>query len=110
MHRAGGRRAMMFVADTGDRSMSKQSDFDTENPFRHPLGLPNGSVRALMTVIVVAVTCANIVTGTAIEPVWTETLMVALAYYFTSRRFLQLPPEVLQKLESDGIVPKEPLP
>ncbi|MDB5389438.1 MAG: hypothetical protein JWM11_5084 [Planctomycetaceae bacterium] len=90
--------------------MSTQSEFDTENPFRHPLGLPNGSVRALMTMIVVAVTCADIVAGNSIEPVWTETLMVALAYYFTSRRFLQLPPEVLQKLESDGIVPKEPLP
>lgn len=90
--------------------MSTKSDFDTENPFRHPLGLPSGSVRALMTLIVVAVTCCDVVTGKDIEPVWTETLMVALAYYFTSRRFLQLPPEVLQRLETDGVIPKEPLP
>jgi hypothetical protein len=90
--------------------MAEQNDFDTENPFRHPLGLPNGSVRALMTMIVVAVTCADIVGGKTMEPVWTETLMVALAYYFTSRRFVQLPPDVLQKLEADGYIPKEPLP
>lgn len=90
--------------------MSAPNVFDAENPFRYPLGLPSGSVRALMTMIVVAVTCADIVGGRPIEPVWTETLMVALAYYFTSRRFLQLPPEVLHKLEADGIVPKEPLP
>jgi hypothetical protein len=91
--------------------MSTQpSLFDTENPFRYPLGLPSGSVRALMTMIVVAVTCTDIIHGNLIEPVWAETLMVALAYYFTSRRFIQLPPDVLGKLESDGYIPKEPLP
>ncbi len=90
--------------------MSTKTDYDTENPFRYPLGLPSGSVRALLTLIVVGVTCTDIVKGLSIEAVWAETLMVALAHYFTSRRFVQLPPETLRRLEDDNIIPKEPLP
>ncbi|MES2794105.1 MAG: hypothetical protein V4719_31110 [Planctomycetota bacterium] len=90
--------------------MATKTDYDTENPFRYPLGLPSGSVRALLTLIVVGVTCTDIVKGIAIKAVWAETLMVALAHYFTSRRFVQLPPELLRKLEADDIIPKEPLP
>lgn len=90
--------------------MSTKTDYDTENPFRYPLGLPSGSVRALLTLIVVGVTCTDIVKGLEIEAVWAETLMVALAHYFTSRRFVHLPPELLRKLEEDDIIPKEPLP
>ncbi len=90
--------------------MSTKTDYDTENPFRYPLGLPSGSVRALLTLIVVGVTCADIVKGLPIEAVWAETLMVALAHYFTSRRFIQLPPEMLRKLEADDVIQKEPLP
>ena len=30
-------------------SMATQTDYDTEEPFRYPLGLPSGSVRALLT-------------------------------------------------------------
>ena len=33
---------------------------------------------------------------------WTETLMIALAHYFTSRRFVRLPPEVIDHLEKEG--------
>jgi hypothetical protein len=90
--------------------MSTKTDYDIENPFRYPLGLPSGSVRALLTLIVVGVTCTDIVKGLEIEAVWAETLMVALAHYFTSRRFVQLSPEMLRKLEDDDIIPKEPLP
>ena len=90
--------------------MSTKTDYDTENPFRYPLGLPSGSVRALMTLMVVGVTCSDIIHARVIEPVWAITLMVALAYYFTSRRFVQLPPEVLRKLKADNIIPNEPLP
>lgn len=90
--------------------MSTKTDYDTENPFRYPLGLPSGSVRALLTLIVVGVTCTDIIKGLSIEAVWAETLMVALAHYFTSRRFVQLPPETLRKLEDDNVIPKEPLP
>jgi hypothetical protein len=87
-----------------------KTDYDTEEPFRYPLGLPSGSVRAILTMIVVAVTCSDILNGRPIEPVWAETLMVALAHYFTSRRFIQLPPDVLRRLETDRVIPKEPLP
>ena len=90
--------------------MSQKTDYDTENPFRYPLGLPSGSVRALLTLIVVGVTCTDIVKGLSIEAVWAETLMVALAHYFTSRRVVQLPPAMLSKLEAAEIIPKEPLP
>src|SRR5438105_1135441 len=87
-----------------------KTDYDTEEPFRYPLGLPSGSVRALLTMIVVAVTCSDILNGRKIDPIWAETLMVALAHYFTSRRFVQLSPEVLRRFEAEGVITKEPLP
>ena len=90
--------------------MSTKTDYDTENPFRYPLGLPNGSVRALQTLIVVGVICTDIVKGLDIKAVWAVTLMVALAHYFTARRYVQLPPEMIRKLEDSGIILKEPLP
>lgn len=90
--------------------MATKTDYDTEEPFRYPLGLPSGSVRALLTMIVVAVTCSDILNDRKIDPVWAQTLMIALAHYFTSRRFIQLPPELLRRFESEGVIPKEPLP
>lgn len=90
--------------------MSTKTDYDTEEPFRYPLGLPSGSVRAMLTMIVVAVTCSDILNGRKVDLVWAETLMVTLAHYFTSRRFIQLTPEMLRRLETEGIVPKEPAP
>ena len=90
--------------------MSTKTDYDTENPFRYPLGLPSGSVRALLTLIVVGVICTDIVKGLEIEAVWAQTLMVALAHYFTSRRLVHLSQPMLRKLEDEDIIPKEPLP
>ena len=47
---------------------------------RHsPLGLPSGSIRALLTFLIVAVVIAQIVRGQQVELLWTETLMIALA-------------------------------
>lgn len=89
---------------------TKPTDYDTENPFRYPLGLPNGSVRALLTLIIVGVICQDVVAGKNLEPVWVEALMVALAHYFTTRRFVRLPPETLSRLEAEGVIQKEPLP
>jgi hypothetical protein len=60
---------------------------------RPPLGLPSGSVRALLTLLIVAVVMAQVVRGREVEPLWTETLMIALAHYLTSRRFLHLVPD-----------------
>jgi hypothetical protein len=74
---------------------------------RPPLGLPNGSVRALLTLLVVAVVIAQVIRRREVETLWTETLMIALAHYFTSRRFIHLPPEIMRHLECEGHVEVE---
>ena len=63
---------------------------------RPPLGLPRGSIRALLTLMIVAVVIAQMVRGGEIHLLWTETLMIAMAHYFASRRFIRLPPEETQ--------------
>lgn len=80
--------------------------------FRNPLGLPAGSVRALLTMMVVAVVVVQTVQGKELskEFLWVETLMIVLAQYFTSRRFINLPPEALARLEEEGVLEKEPHP
>ncbi len=69
---------------------------------RPPLGLPKGSIRALLTLLIVAVVIAQLVRGREVEVLWTETLMIALAHYFASRRFITLPPEVVRRLTDEG--------
>ena len=69
---------------------------------RPPLGLPNGSVRALLAILVVAVVIVEVIRRREIEPLWTETLMIALAHYFSSRRFINLSPDVIRRLEAEG--------
>src|ERR1700722_13575475 len=69
---------------------------------RPPLGLPNGSVRALLTLLVVAVVIVQVGRGQEVGPLWTETLMIVLAHYFTSRRFVNLSPDVMRRLEAEG--------
>jgi magnesium-transporting ATPase (P-type) len=72
-----------------------------------PLGLPTGSVRALLTLIVVAVVVTKLALDRPPDALWVETLMIALAHYFTSRRFVALPPAVMQRLEQEGVLEKE---
>ena len=72
-----------------------------------PLGLPTGSVRALLTLIVVAVVATKMVFHRTLDTIWIETLMIALAHYFTSRRFVTLSPEVMRRLEDDGALDRE---
>lgn len=74
---------------------------------RPPLGLPQGSVRALLTLFVVLVIVMEAIRGEPIQLVWTETLMIVLAHYFTSRRFIQLPPDVVRRLEDEGYLERE---
>ncbi len=75
-----------------------------------PLGLPPGSVRALLTLMIVGVVCAQLARGEPLDLVWTETLAIALAHYFTTRRFVDLPPELIHRLKSEGLIPDEPKP
>lgn len=73
-----------------------------------PLGMPTGSVRALLTLIVVAVVVVNIASGQKdLDVIWVETLLMALAHYFTSRRFVDLPNDVRLRLEEEGILEDE---
>lgn len=72
-----------------------------------PLGLPVGSVRALLTLIVVGVVAAGLARGREVNVLWIETLLIALAHYYTSRRFVALPPDVKKRLENEGVLDKE---
>jgi hypothetical protein len=77
---------------------------------RPPLGLPTGSVRAILTLLILAVVVHEVVLGRLVAVIWTETLVIALAYYFTYRRFVSLPREVIIRLEREGALPDEPNP
>lgn len=75
-----------------------------------PLGLPRGSVRALLTLIVLGVVVFDLARGHDLDVIWTETLLIALAHYFTTRRFVTLPTDVMRRLENEGVLEKEQQP
>ena len=75
-----------------------------------PLGLPKGSVRALLTLHIVAVVVANLARNRPVDVFWTETLLIALAHYFTSRRFVSLSPAVIERLQQEGTLDREQQP
>jgi len=77
---------------------------------RPPLGLPTGSVRAVLTLLILAIVVHEIVLQRKVEVIWTETLVISLAYYFTYRRFVSLSRDVLIRLEREGAIPHEPNP
>ena len=77
---------------------------------RPALGLPSGSIRALLTLLIVTVVIVQLGRGREVELLWTETLMIALAHYFTSRRFIKLPPEVIRRLTEEGRIEAETRP
>ncbi len=74
---------------------------------RAALGLPSGSIRALLTLLIVAVVVVQLARGGQVELLWTETLMIALAHYFTSRRLVNLSPELISRLTAEGQVEPE---
>lgn len=74
---------------------------------RPPLRLPRGSVRALLALELVAVVCLEVARGHRLDPLWTETLAIALAHYFTTRRFLDLTPELVRRLKQEGVLTDE---
>lgn len=69
---------------------------------RPPLGLPAGSVRALLCLIIVSFLVIQTVRGVRVDVVWSEALMITLAHYFTTRRFVPLSRELRAKLEATG--------
>ena len=76
-----------------------------------PLGMPTGSVRALLGLLVVAVVVTKLARGdefqTEHDKLWIVTLLISLTHYFTSRRFVALTPEVRRQLEDDGVIDRE---
>jgi hypothetical protein len=57
--------------------------------------------------MIVAVVIVQLARGQEVELLWAETLMIALAHYFTSRRLINLPPDVIRRLAEEGHVEKE---
>jgi len=80
------------------------------SPRRAPLGLPPGSLRAIMTLLILAVVLVQTARGEALDAFWSNTLLIVLAHYFTSRRLVRLPPDVLARLENEGGLPIDPPP
>lgn len=74
---------------------------------RDPLGLPAGSVRALLTLVLVGFVVVQLKRGVPLRIVWTETLMIVLAHYFTSRRLINLSPEAQKRLQAEGALRSE---
>lgn len=64
-------------------------------------------MRALLTLSVIAVVIQSVVRGTKLDELWTETLLIALAHYYTSRRFVSLPPDVVKRLTDEGLIDRE---
>ncbi len=82
-----------------------------ESPLkRPPLGLPVGSVRALLTLFIVAIVTRSVAFDRELDILWIETLLIALAHYFTSRRFIDLPPQAMKKIEAEGLIEDEKQP
>jgi hypothetical protein len=71
------------------------------------LGLPPGSVRALLALLIVSTVIVETVRGRTLHVALAESLMIVLASYFATRRVVDLPPDVLEKLEQDGQLPSE---
>lgn len=83
------------------------SEFEGSPKLWPPLGLPIGSVRALLTLIVLAVVVTRLTRELPIDVLWIQTLLIALAHYFTSRRFVSLPPDLVVRLEQEGVIERE---
>jgi hypothetical protein len=86
------------------------ADYDGSPLTYPPLGLPTGSVRALLTLTCVAVVVVNTARGKPMDLFWVEALLISMAHYFTSRRFVTLPPDLIRKLENDGVLERESQP
>ncbi|MFN5529930.1 MAG: hypothetical protein ACK5F7_05090 [Planctomycetaceae bacterium] len=80
----------------------------TENPQkRPPLGLPIGSVRALLTLQILAVFVVETLRGHQLPGLWSVTVLLAIAHYFSSRSTLAISAAQVAQLESNPAVPLE---
>ena len=90
---------------THDRSAARPATRNTG-----ALGLPSGSIRAILTLMTVGFITVQTARGVRVSLLWFESLMIVLAHYFASRRLVQLPRELREKLIADGILEAEPNP
>ena len=79
----------------------------TEARRRPPLGLPQGSVRALLSLMVVSAVITETVRGRDLALPLAESLMIVLALYFTARRVVNVPQPILEQMEKDGQIQPE---
>jgi hypothetical protein len=74
---------------------------------RPPLGLPPGSVRALLALLIVSAVVLETARGNELDVALAESLMIVLASYFSTRRIVSLPPSLTDQLEREGQLPQE---
>lgn len=74
------------------------------------LGLPAGSIRALLTLMTVGYITMQTARGIHVGLLWFESLMIVLAHYFASRRLVNMPRELRERLQAEGVLEAEPNP
>lgn len=74
---------------------------------RKTLGLPPGSIRALLTLMTVGFIVAQTARGIHVSLLWFESLMIVLAHYFAHRRFVPLSPAMREKLKAEDLIEDE---
>ena len=74
---------------------------------RKVLGLPPGSIRALLTLMTVGFIVAQTARGIRVSLLWFESLMIVLAHYFAHRRFVPLSPTMREKLKAEDLLEDE---
>jgi hypothetical protein len=68
------------------------------------LGLPPGSIRALLTLMTVGFIVVQTARGVKVGLLWFESLMIVLAHYFAHRRFVPLSPAVRERLKAEMLM------
>ncbi len=74
------------------------------------LGLPSGSIRAILTLMTVGFITLQTARGERVGLLWFESLMIVLAHYFASRRLVQMPRHLRERLIAEGVLEAEPNP
>lgn len=72
-----------------------------------PLGLPSGSIRAILALTLVGLVCYQTALGRETGLLLSEALMIVLAHYFAARRVVALPPDIERELEHRGTLVRE---
>lgn len=71
---------------------------------RTALGLPQGSIRALLTLMTVGFIVVQTARGVRVGLLWFESLMIVLAHYFAHRRFVPLSATMRERLKAEGLL------